>query len=157
MNANHPRMPHRTLLAAALLGGLALCGTALAHNEGGDRFKKMDHDGDGMVTRAEHEAAAREMFDAIDRDGDGAVNVTDIQAHMGHKKSGEGADKGMADGMGKLDADGDGMVSTAEHAAAARAMFDAMDADGDGSLSMEEARAAHGRMMKDDHGGHDGM
>ncbi|MGN6512091.1 MAG: EF-hand domain-containing protein [Lysobacteraceae bacterium] len=43
-----------------------------------------------------------------------------------------------------MDADGDGRISAAEHAAAARRMFAAMDRDGDGRVDLAELAARRG-------------
>ena len=49
----------------------------------------------------------------------------------------------VADGPADPDADGDGFVTPAEHAANARCMFEAMDADRDGRVTAAEMTAAH--------------
>lgn len=56
----------------------------------------------------------------------------------------------MHDMHAMMDADGDGAISAAEHAAGAQKMFQMADANGDGSISADEMQAMHGRMM----GGH---
>lgn len=48
-----------------------------------------------------------------------------------------------ADMFGKMDSDGNGRISAAEHATAAAAMFDKADANHDGSLDAEEMHAMH--------------
>lgn len=45
-----------------------------------------------------------------------------------------------------MDGDGDGRVSAAEHAAAAKRMFTGMDRDGDGRVTVEEMAAARGKL-----------
>jgi|CXWL01.1.fsa_nt_gi uncharacterized low-complexity protein len=57
---------------------------------------------------------------------------------VGEGKCGEGKC-----GMEKMDSNKDGMVSKAEHDAAASAMFDAADANKDGMMSKEEMEKAH--------------
>jgi Ca2+-binding EF-hand superfamily protein len=57
------------------------------------------------------------------------------------------------DMMEKMDANHDGMISAAEHAAFARTMFDTMDANHDGMLSKAELGSAHG--MHHEHGDSD--
>ena len=52
------------------------------------------------------------------------------------------------DMLGMMDADGNGAVSAAEHAAAAQAMFDKADANHDGSLDAGEMAGAHKGMAK---------
>lgn len=52
-----------------------------------------------------------------------------------------------------MDADGDGMVSASEHAAAVKKMFGEMDANGDGKVTAAEMDAMHGmRGMQGMHG-----
>lgn len=55
----------------------------------------------------------------------------------------------------KMDADNDGRVTAAEHAAAAQDMFAMMDANRDGAVTMEEMKAHKG--MKKDRAHKDGM
>ncbi len=57
------------------------------------------------------------------------------------------ANPGKSDaGFSKMDANKDGMVSAAEHAAGARQMFDTMDANKDGRVTAAEMDAAHQRV-----------
>lgn len=56
----------------------------------------------------------------------------------------------MADDKAKMmDTDGDGMVSSAEHAAGAKKMFGAMDANADGNVTAAEMDAHKAAKMKD--------
>jgi Ca2+-binding EF-hand superfamily protein len=56
----------------------------------------------------------------------------------------------IADDKAKMmDTNGDGMVSSAEHAAGAKQMFTAMDADRDGSVTAAEMDAHKAAKMKD--------
>ena len=156
----------RHLLALSIMGGLALASAAWAHD---DKFKTMDSNGDGKITAAEHAAGAKAMFDRMDANHDG--NVTAAEMDAGHAmmdrdddmhgmKAGEKAKAGKAmdhdmddmemssaDKIAKMDTNGDGMLSAAEHEAGAAAMFTEMDSNGDGSLSRAEMKAGH-RMMK---------
>lgn len=61
-------------------------------------------------------------------------------------------DKMMGDGdmMAKMDTNKDGMVSSTEHAAFAKMMFDKMDANRDGSVTKAEMDAGM-KMMHDTH------
>jgi hypothetical protein len=47
-----------------------------------------------------------------------------------------------------VDVDGDGVLTAAEHAAAARAMFLTMDRNKDSSLSREEFESGHAALKK---------
>ena len=56
----------------------------------------------------------------------------------------------------QMDADGDGRISAAEHAAGASKMFAKMDSNHDGGVTAAEMEAGHKMMMKD-HSKADGM
>jgi Ca2+-binding EF-hand superfamily protein len=47
-----------------------------------------------------------------------------------------------------MDADQDGSVSSTEHSAGAKKMFEKMDKDHDGRLSAAELQAGHDKMMR---------
>jgi Ca2+-binding EF-hand superfamily protein len=65
---------------------------------------------------------------------------------MGH---GAGkSDMSAAEKIKTVDANGDGVLTAEEHAAASAAMFGKMDTDKDGFLSKEEMAAGHASMMK---------
>lgn len=57
--------------------------------------------------------------------------------------SGAAAANDPADKFKTMDANGDGMVTSDEHAAGARTMFTRMDADGDGNVTTTEMDASH--------------
>jgi hypothetical protein len=48
------------------------------------KIKKIDTDGDGTITAAEHEAGSRKMFDKMDKDHNGKLSAAEIQA--GHDR-----------------------------------------------------------------------
>jgi hypothetical protein len=69
-----------------------------------------------------------------------------------------GSSLAFADELSKMDGDRDGIVSTAEHAAGAKRMFDKMDANRDGNVTAAEMDAAHAAIAKHPEGakaGHD--
>lgn len=144
---NHTTMQRQTGIVGAMLGGLVLAAGAWAGNP--DKFKTMDTNGDGMISANEHASGVRTMFDRMDSNRDG--NVTTAEMDASHKMKG---DKGMrhdmssADKIGKMDTNGDGMLSASEHDAGAQAKFTEMDADKNGSLSMAEMDAGHAMMDK---------
>ena len=76
------------------------------------QFARLDANGDGMVDRAEEEAAVEKI-------------VSRIRARMARQFT-------------SLDADGDGRVTKAEADAAAARRFARLDANGDGTLSQGE-------------------
>ncbi|KQZ56463.1 MULTISPECIES: hypothetical protein [unclassified Lysobacter] len=55
-----------------------------------------------------------------------------------------------AEKIATIDSDHDGIVTAAEHAAGARAMFERMDANHDGKVTAAEMDAAHQAMMSGD-------
>lgn len=130
----------------------------------------MDSDGDGAISAQEHAAHAKAMFDSLDADHDASVTAAEFAAghhammKTGHGKhhgpampgmpgmpagmgAGMGAGMSAADRIKRLDGDGDGKVSAAEHAAGAQAMFADADSDKDGALSSAERAAHHAAMM----------
>jgi Ca2+-binding EF-hand superfamily protein len=136
-----------SLVAAAALVP-AVAGASDSEPRGG-AHEHWDTNSDGVVTRAEAEAAAvertRKMFDALDADKDGNLTQQEIDAarEKRHAAMRERADERFK----AADTDGDGRLSKAE---AEKGMpmlgrrFDVLDADKDGALSAEEL-AAHQR------------
>lgn len=107
---------------------------------GADRLKAADTNADGMISRAEAQAALPGLaarFDAIDANKDGNLTLAELQAARGSFARGEG--------WKKWDANGDGQLSRDEVAAAPRLSqaFDTIDANRDGVLTAEELQAAH--------------
>ncbi len=100
---------------AALVGSFALSGAALAGDD------KLDANADGKVTAAEMDAAY-----TTSKPGVGAAKVPS-----------------SAEKIKALDTDGDGALSSVEHEAGSRTMFDQLDANKDGSLTAEEIKAGH--------------
>jgi len=113
-------------------------------------FKAMDANGDGRVSRDEHAAGAKRMFDAMDANKDGRVTAAEMDA--AHEKvTGKKAGKGelsSAEKIRAVDADGDGILTAAEHAAGSKAMFDRMDTNRDGFLGADEFAAGHAKMLR---------
>lgn len=136
------------------VGGAALaCSFATAAFAGGDwsdrEFKMMDSNGDGKISREEHAAGAKAMFDKMDENKDGKVTSAEMDgAH--EKMTGAKASKTDMSSIDKIkmvDTNNDGVLSADEHAAGAKTMFDAMDTDHDGYLSKSELAEGHARMM----------
>lgn len=140
-----------------LAGGLALAALPAFANDGDDKFKLMDTDGDGKVTRAEHAAGALAMFGKMDTNADGLVTATEIDATHAEKKSTklkfwEKKDKdGMASSekISLIDTNADGQISRTEHEAGSEKMFTKMDTNDDGVLSKDECEEGHKAMKKD--------
>ncbi len=63
----------------------AMCKMCKKH--GKMMFKKMDTDGDGYITKAEHEAFTAEKFTKMDANGDGKLTKEEIKAHYKEMRS----------------------------------------------------------------------
>jgi Ca2+-binding EF-hand superfamily protein len=146
---------HMKIVAAMTAAGLAAASfLVLAGPSGHDggregmaaRLKAADANGDGLISKAEAQAALPMIarhFDEIDANKDGFVTGDELRAfHQQHRA------QRRAEHFKQIDADGDGRVSKAEAQAKAPrlfAHFDQVDANGDGFLTPEELKAAHGR------------
>ena len=130
------------------------------------RFDKMDTNGDGFVSRSEYEAQSEDRRDSrrekiiqrFDTNQNGQVDDAEREAmrermakfrkdngpRSERRKDRRGGPDGRGAGGGdhwtKIDVNGDGLISTQEHATGANQMFDRMDADGDGVLTAGEAK-----------------
>ena len=134
MSKNHKK-PVAIAVGAALVGGLALAGSAFsmqplaqgyalgaAEHDHGDRgegkcgegrcgMEKMDTDGDGRLSRAEFDAVHADKagkFAEIDTDGDGFISTEEAKAHH-EGKCGEGRCGGDKSHAGHAGADKAGM------------------------------------------------
>jgi len=77
---------------------------------------QFDANADGRLTRAEFDAAQRTRFNAIDANRDGVATAEEFQAY--HAAQGETRRQGMLKArFDRLDADGNGQISSAEFAA----------------------------------------
>lgn len=143
-------------LLSGLLGGLVAMlpwPSALAQPvvaAAATEFKAMDTNRDAKVSREEHAAGARSMFEKMDANRDGKVTAAEMEAaHRAIAGGDAGKDQlSAAEKIKAVDQDGDGVLTTAEHAHASRAMFDKMDANLDGALTPEEMAAGHAAMLK---------
>lgn len=137
---------------AALVAAVAMAAP------GGDRFAKLDTDGNGSVTRAEIDARTAERFARLDGDRDGFVTKAEMTAHheamkakraeRAEKRSGdhvkhrtEHAGK-RGDHFARRDADKDGRLSLAEFQAGGAKRFERLDADKNGTVTREEMTKA---------------
>lgn len=73
-----------------------------------------------------------------------------------HAMAGHAGHGGMMDMMQAMDSNHDGMISAAEHAAAAKAMFDKADGNHDGMVDKAEMQAAM-KAMHEKHEAHERM
>lgn len=167
--------------AAALAAtGIAIAAPAIAQGMGkadmtraqveakaGERFAKMDANGDGVINAADREARRAKAFEKLDTDNNGSISKAEFDARhaaraerggkraghagmqdgkRGHRMGGRGkVGGGMA--MAKMaDTNGDNAISRAEFTAAALKRFDRADADGNGTVTQAERKAAHEAM-----------
>ncbi len=144
-------MKTHTLRSSLLLtAGFALLAVpaALANDDYKAKFKSMDTDGDGQVSRTEHAVGAQVMFNHLDLNRDGLVSSWEMTAAQ-VSKANDRDEKSVADKIRMIDRDSDGQVSAFEHETASAAMFDRMDDNGDGFLTEREMKAGHKAMKKD--------
>jgi Ca2+-binding EF-hand superfamily protein len=136
-----------TLLAA---GGLALAAlpSALA-GDTGDKFKQMDTDGDGRVTRTEHAAGVQAKFIKLDTNNDGIVSAAELTADHDQKapnklkfwEKDNKAQTSVTEKISTFDRNADGQITRAEYESSSDASFTALDADADGVLTQKELEA----------------
>lgn len=106
------------------------------------RFKQMDKDGDGKVSKSEF-TGPEALFDRLDADKDGSISKDELPkpgAGPGTGGGGEGKSF-LLNRLKGMDKDGDGKVAKSEFTGVAE-NFDRMDRDQDGSLSTREIEAA---------------
>ena len=119
-----------------------------------DRMKQFDENGDGKIT-AEEFGGSEEMFKRVDADGDGVVTKAEVekmQSGMRGRRRGEGGRPGGEGGgrsgrrpssgdtdwvFKKLDRDQDGILSSAD----LKLIAEVADKDKNGKISEEEFNA----------------
>ncbi|MDB6165588.1 MAG: hypothetical protein JWQ83_728 [Lacunisphaera sp.] len=162
LKIQNPMKPAKSVMLACSLALLALpraFANDLDSSAADAKFKAMDTDGDGRISRTEHSAGARKMFDAMDANHDGIVTAAEMDACKDQKAerpapasdtaNASVAEKSSAEKIKAIDLDGDGQLTAAEHAAGSEAMFSKMDTDGDGYLSAKELAEGHAMLKKD--------
>lgn len=114
------------------------------------KFKAMDADSDGKVTRTEHAVGAREMFTKCDANKDGLVTAAEMDAAFAAKgDKHDKHEKSAIDKIKEIDTNADGQLSLAEHEAGTEKMFNKLDKNSDGTLSKDECHEGHKEMKKD--------
>lgn len=147
----------KLIQSTLLAGSLALAALPAFANDADNKFKMMDTNGDGSISRAEHAAGAQTMFGKMDANADGIVTAAEMDAGHGEKKSSklkfwQKKDQGEmspAEKISVIDTNGDGQITRAEHEAGSEKMFTRMDTNDDGSLSREECAEGEKAMKKD--------
>ena len=130
----------RRILTALRLSAAA-AGLALAVAAPADELTKMaDTNADGLISAAEHESAAREMFMRMDADHDGQLTAAELESL--HARFGPVEEAGpvvaIAERIQSVDVNGDGLVSPGEYEAGAREAFARLDLDRDGRITPGE-------------------
>ena len=130
--------------------GFAVLPSAAVAGSPDTTFEAMDDNDDGKISPDEHFAAASRMFDKMDSNSDGKVTAAEMTA--AHPRvTGKKAQKNdltAAEKIKLLDIDGDGALTSDEHAAGARSMFDKMDADKDGYLTKAELKSGQSKFLQ---------
>ena len=112
------------------------------------QFRKMDTNGDGVVTRTEVEATERAnaaalatqrnraLFAELDKNHDGQLSPAEFAAMAGPQTH---PDAGPI--LTRFDTNRDGRIGLVEYRVVTQANFDKLDVDKDGVLSLAEMRA----------------
>ena len=112
-------------------------------------FKKMDANGDGIITLEEMQAyqqraleaavmeRAKALFEKIDTDHDGTISLAEFLHAQSVPKHVDASPTMM-----RMDPDHDGKLTLVEFRAFTLANFDRIDADKDGNLSPSEQKNA---------------
>lgn len=135
-------------LAVALATGFT---GAAVHAIPGDLTRPADQNGDGTVTVAEAKAEVSARLRRIDADGNGVLTRAEFRAYREQARNGRRSQRFEA-----IDADRDGRITQSEWIAHQHAMVDrhggkryaALDTDGNGVVSREEFAAAPERLQQ---------
>lgn len=103
------------------------------------RFRVIDADGNGSITRAEAKVNADAAYERWDADHDGVITAADRRE--GNEFGGDNAQERARDVnnfIASYDADGDGVVTRAEYNRVREQRFATADTNGDGWLSEAE-------------------
>lgn len=143
---------------------------AQAEAMAGERFAKMDANGDGTIDKADREIRREtmraRMFERLDTNKDGSVSKAEFETMHAKRAEGTKARVGQRGDRGKMaghrmggrkmggrgamggtvDTNSDGSVSRAEFTAAAIKRFDATDTDNNGVVTLAERQAARAAM-----------
>jgi len=109
-----------------------------------EKAARMDVEGnrDGMITAVDHAAGADKRFAKMDANKDGKITAAEIDASHG-AESAAWAKHSMsaAEKIRNLDANNAGALTRTEYAAGSQKMFAKLDANGDGNLTTAEMQA----------------
>ncbi len=141
----------RLLTVLSAFGMLAAAAGTAAHAGGPGAgagllpFAKMDADGDGFLTRDEVRKARETRFAKYDANGDGKAEISEIDAAI-MKRLEKRKVKIRYRILGRLDANGDGIIEKKEFVNARMRMFGRADRNGDGRIDRREAAMFARRM-----------
>ncbi len=129
------------LAALAGVGGLALAQENATPPRAGHHLFQGDANNDGVLTRAEFDAARQARFTQQDANNDGQLTREEMRAgrgERGHHGRGWGRRGGGMHMLTRADANNDGNVTRDEYLAGPIARFDRLDANNDGVISEAE-------------------
>ena len=127
------------LLLVAALAAPATAADKVVTEGPAARFKALDVDRDGVVSRYEYDGDA--AFAAIDADGDKRISAEELAAFLG--ESGP-AGPSAAERIVVADLDADGALDQNEVYSAVEMRFESLDRNGDGNLEQDEFAAGFG-------------
>lgn len=109
-----------------------------------------DRNGDGMVDRAEFDAARGATFAAADSNGDGVLDMAEYTAEFEGRleaqrsKVRDAASRQAGVRFDALDTDKDGRMTFSEYQVSGRRLFDRADSNGDGIVDARDPEPAAG-------------
>jgi Ca2+-binding EF-hand superfamily protein len=121
----------------AVLPGVAMLLIAAgAVAKDGDRFKRLDVNGDGVISMADLLAVSDRRVKLMDGNGDGVITRAELMAYLQQR-----ATRRTAKRFARLDRNGDGKISRAEAGEAGWQRIARSDADGDKAVTRRELSA----------------
>lgn len=107
-----------------------------------DRIAQADTNHDGVVSKQEFIAMRAQQFDRLDPNGDGVVTPQERPRLFNGKFGNAGGGEVLA----HLDANGDGKIERDEFVNGPTLLFDKVDANGDGGVTTAELEAAKAQL-----------